>query len=171
MRALCGLEAGMPKRSAGLLLYRRRAAGPEVFLVHPGGPFWAKRDAGAWSLPKGEYSPGEDALAAARREFAEETGLRLEGEPVALGSFRQSSAKTVDVWALEGDVDPVRLRSNTFTMEWPPRSGRMQELPEVDRAAWYALPEAARKLVKGQVVILEALRNRLRAGSGPFSKG
>jgi predicted NUDIX family NTP pyrophosphohydrolase len=171
MRARCSLEAGLPKRSAGILLFRRRAAGPEVFLVHPGGPFWAKRDEGAWSIPKGEYSPLEDALAAARREFSEETGLGLEGEPVALGSFRQSSAKTVDVWAVEGDADPARLQSNTFTMEWPPRSGRMQAFPEVDRAAWFALPEAARKLVKGQVAILEALSTRLRDGGGPSSNG
>jgi len=161
----------MPKRSAGILLYRRRSGGPEVLLVHPGGPFWAKKDEGAWSIPKGEYQVGEDALAAARREFAEETGLRGEGEPVALGSFRQSSAKTVDVWAVEGDADPSRLYSNTFAMEWPPRSGRMQEFPEVDRAAWFALPEAARKLVKGQVAILEALCSRLRAGAGPQSSG
>jgi predicted NUDIX family NTP pyrophosphohydrolase len=154
----------MPKRSAGILLYRRASAGPEVFLVHPGGPFWAKRDEGAWSIPKGECQPGEDALAAARREFAEETGLRLEGEFVALGTYRQSSAKTVEVWAAEGDADPARLESNTFAMEWPPRSGRTQDFPEVDRAAWFSPPEAARKILKGQLPILEALFSRLRAG-------
>src|SRR5947208_11687523 len=104
----------MPKRSAGILLYRHTPAGLEVFLVHPGGPFWAKKDAGAWSIPKGECQPGETALAAARREFAEETGFRPEGTCVALGSFRQSSAKTVEVWALEGDVDPSKLQSNTL---------------------------------------------------------
>jgi predicted NUDIX family NTP pyrophosphohydrolase len=157
----------MPKRSAGILLYRRTAAGFEVLLVHPGGPFWAKKDAGAWSIPKGEYSADEDALAAAKREFAEETGLRLEGEFLALGSFRQSSAKTVEVWAVEGDADPAGIASNTFAMEWPPRSGRMQDFPEVDRAAWFAPPEAARKIHKGQVPILDALYGRLRACAGP----
>jgi len=147
----------MPRRSAGILLYRRRQGGIEVLLVHPGGPFWANKDAGAWSIPKGEYAPDEDPLTAAKREFAEETGTRLEGEVVALGSFRQSSAKIVDAWAIEGDFDPATLKSNTFTLEWPPRSGKMREVPEVDRAAWFAPEEAARKLLKGQRPILEAL--------------
>jgi predicted NUDIX family NTP pyrophosphohydrolase len=154
----------MPKRSAGILLYRHADAGLEVLLVHPGGPFWANRDEGAWSIPKGECRAGEAALDAARREFAEETGFGLEGEAVALGSFRQSRAKTVDVWAVQGDADPTKLVSNTFVMEWPPRSGRMQEFPEVDRAGWFALPEAACKLVEGQVAILEALDRCLQAG-------
>src|SRR5260370_40570967 len=109
----------MAKQSAGVLLYRFRQAAPEVLLVHPGGQFWAKKDAGAWSIPKGECQPGENALAAATRELAEETGFRPEGLYVALGSFRQSPAKTVEVWALEGDVDPTKLQSNTFQMEWP----------------------------------------------------
>ena len=147
----------MPQRSAGILLYRRRQGAIEVLLVHPGGPFWAKKDDGAWSIPKGEYAPDEDALAAARREFAEETGAQVEGEAVALGAFRQSPAKIVDAWAIEGDFDPATLRSNTFTLEWPPRSGRMREVPEVDRAAWFTPEEAARKLLKGQRPILEAL--------------
>ena len=147
----------MPKRSAGILLYRHAPAGLEVFLVHPGGPFWAKKDLGAWTIPKGECQPGEDALAAARREFAEETGFKPEGHYVALGSFRQSSAKTVEVWAQEGDADPAKLVSNTFQMEWPPKSGRMQEFPEVDRAAWFAPAEAARRILKGQAQILAAL--------------
>jgi predicted NUDIX family NTP pyrophosphohydrolase len=147
----------MPKLSAGILLYRHTAAGLEVFLVHPGGPFWAKKDAGAWTIPKGECQLGEDALAAARRELAEETGFRPEGRYVTLGSFRQSSAKRVEAWALECDVDPARLTSNTFQMEWPPKSGRMQDFPEVDRAGWFTPPEAARKILKGQVPILEAL--------------
>ena len=155
----------MPKRSAGILLYRHTPAGLEVFLVHPGGPFWAKKDAGAWGIPKGECQPGENALAAAMRELVEETGFRPEGLYVALGSFRQSSAKTVEVWALEGDVDPAKLRSNTFKMEWPPKSGRMQEFPEVDRAAWFTPPEAAGKILKGQVPILEALYSQLGVGS------
>ena len=147
----------MPKRSAGLLLFRRGAAGTEVFLVHPGGPFWARKDEGAWGIPKGEYAPGEDALAAARREMAEETGLRPDGPFVSLGAFRQSSSKSVDVWAVEGEADPTRIASNVFEMEWPPRSGRMQEFPEVDRAAWFAPETAMRKILKGQMQILEAL--------------
>jgi len=151
----------MAKQSAGILIYRRAAAGIEVLLVHPGGPFWAKKDDRAWSVPKGECAPGEDALAAARRELAEETGLTPQGEFLRLGSFRQSSAKTVEVWAVEGEADPARLASNTFAMEWPPRSGRIREFPEVDRAAWFTLPEAARKVVRGQAPILEALSARL----------
>ena len=151
----------MPQRSAGILLYRRRAGAIEVMLVHPGGPFWANKDDGAWSIPKGEYAPGEEPLAAARREFEEETGTRAEGEAVALGAFRQSTAKTVDAWAIEGDFDTATLTSNTFTIEWPPRSGKRREVPEVDRAAWFTPEEAARKLLKGQRPILEALLQRL----------
>lgn len=152
----------MPQRSAGLLLYRRRRGGIEVLLVHPGGPFWVNRDEGAWSIPKGTYDPGiEDGLIAAKREFAEETGAAAEasitGEAVALGNFYQSSAKTVDVWAAEGDFDLATLASNTFRMEWPPRSGRMMEVPEVDQAGWFAPETAARKILKGQRQVLEAL--------------
>ncbi len=158
----------MPQRSAGILLYRRRHAAIEVLLVHPGGPFWAKKDDGAWSIPKGEYQSGEDPLAAARREFQEETGAGApEAEAIALGSFRQPSGKIVDAWAIEGDFDPAALRSNTFTLEWPPRSGRIREVPEVDRAAWLAPEQAARKLLKGQRPILEALLRHLgRDGGG-----
>jgi predicted NUDIX family NTP pyrophosphohydrolase len=155
----------MAQRSAGILLYRRRQRAIQVLLVHPGGPFWANKDDGAWSIPKGEYDPGEDPLAAARREFQEETGARPQGEAMALGSFRASAAKIVDVWAVEGEFDPARLRSNTFTLEWPPRSGRIGEHPEVDRAAWFAPEEAARKLLKGQRAILESLLQRLGAGA------
>src|SRR5262245_6224461 len=144
----------MLQHSAGILLYRRRPGAVEVLLVHPGGPFWARRDDGAWSIPKGLCAPREDPLAAARREFAEETGAHLEGEAVALGSFRQSAAKLVDVWAVEGEFDPSKLESNTFTMEWPPRSGRMREVPEVDRAAWFTPEQAWRKLLVGQRPIL-----------------
>jgi predicted NUDIX family NTP pyrophosphohydrolase len=147
----------MAKRSAGVLIYRRSAMGIEVFLVHPGGPYWAKKDVGAWSVPKGECEPGEDGLAAARRELAEETGLAPAGDFLPLGSFRQSSAKTVEVWAVEGDADPARLQPNSFTMEWPPRSGQIKAFPEVDRAGWFTLAEAARMIVKGQVPILTAL--------------
>jgi predicted NUDIX family NTP pyrophosphohydrolase len=159
----------MPKRSAGILLYRRGRTGVEVLLAHPGGPFWAKRDVGAWSIPKGEIAAGEDALAAAKREFKEETGFGLapEADAQALGSFRQSGAKTVEVWAIEGDADPDKLASNTFRMEWPPRSGRYRDVPEVDRVAWFALPEAAQRLIKGQVAIIDALQARLHAMQAP----
>jgi len=154
----------MPQRSAGILLYRRRAGGLEVLLVHPGGPYWANRDDGAWSIPKGGYRPGEDALAAARREFAEETGGRADGAAIALGVFRQSAAKTVEAWAVEGEFDPAGLVSNTFAMEWPPRSGRSIEAPEVDRAAWFTPEAAAAKILAGQRPILEALLERLGGG-------
>jgi len=156
----------MPQRSAGILLYRRRRGAVEVLLVHPGGPFWAGKDEGAWSIPKGTYEPGEDPLAAARREFAEETGSRLEGETVALGSFRQSAVKIVAVWAVEGEFDPASLKSNTFSMEWPPRSGRMREVPEVDRAAWFTIEEASRKMLSGQRQILDALLQHLGKDAG-----
>lgn len=155
----------MPKYSAGLLLYRLPKL--EVLLVHPGGPFWAGKDAGAWSIPKGEYEGGEDPLLAAKREFVEETGHAPRGEPIVLGSFRQSSAKAIAVWAVQDDFDPTNLKSNTFTMEWPPRSGRMQEFPEVDRAAWFTLNEAERKILKGQVPVLRALAEALGSGAKP----
>ncbi|HWE21160.1 MAG TPA: NUDIX domain-containing protein [Hyphomicrobiaceae bacterium] len=153
----------MPQRSAGILLYRRRGGAVEVLLVHPGGPFWARKDEGVWSIPKGEYAVDEDPLAAARREFSEETGMRIDGEAIALGSFRQSTAKIVDAWAIEGDFDPATLRSNTFAVEWPPRSGKMREVPEVDRAAWFTPEEAASKVLKGQRPILEALLRAVQA--------
>jgi predicted NUDIX family NTP pyrophosphohydrolase len=153
----------MPQRSAGILLYRRRGGAVEVLLVHPGGPFWARKDEGVWSIPKGEYAVDEDPLAAARREFSEETGMRIDGEAIALGSFRQSTAKIVDAWAIEGDFDPATLRSNTFAVEWPPRSGKMREVPEVDRAAWFTPEEAASKVIKGQRPILEALLRAVQA--------
>ena len=156
----------MPKRSAGILLFRRSGGEPQVLLVHPGGPYWSSKDEGAWSIPKGEYLPAEDPLAAAKREFEEETGLRPEGEFMPLGVFTQSKAKTVQVWALEGDFDPKKLRSNVFSMEWPPRSGRMQEYPEADRAGWFGREEAGRKILKGQLPILAALLDRLGGGGG-----
>jgi predicted NUDIX family NTP pyrophosphohydrolase len=152
----------MPRTSAGLLLYRRTASGIEVFLVHPGGPFWAKKDAGAWSIPKGEYLPGEDPLAAARREFAEETGIVLDGEAVDLGSVKQAGGKIVRAWAIEGDCDAGAIRSNTFALEWPPRSGRQQEFPEVDRAAWFDLETAEEKILKGQLDFIRRLGEILR---------
>ena len=151
----------MPKQSAGLLMFRRRGGGLEVFLVHPGGPFWAKKDQGAWSVPKGEYEPGEDPIVAARREFAEETGIVPEGEYVALTPLRQSGGKIVHAFAVQGDCDPQAIRSNTFVMEWPPRSGRQQEFPEIDRAGWFPLEQAKQKLLAAQVVLVEELARLL----------
>ena len=151
----------MPKASAGLLMFRRCGEGPEVLLVHPGGPFWTRRDQGAWSIPKGEFAPDEDPLAAARREFEEETGIWPEGEFIPLSPRRQPGGKVVHAWAFEGDCDPTAIVSNTFVMEWPPRSGRRQEFPEVDRAAWFPLEEAKRKLLSGQVGLIEELERSL----------
>ena len=147
----------MAKTSAGILLFRRGPAGVEVMLVHPGGPFWAKKDAGAWSIPKGLADEGEDLLAAAKREFLEETGTSVKGEFLALGAHKQPGGKTIVAWALEGDFDPASLKSNLFAIEWPPRSGRMAEFPEVDRAAWYSIDEALEKVNKGQTPIIAAL--------------
>jgi len=144
----------MAKQSAGLLLYRFHEGTLEVFLVHPGGPFWAKKDLGAWSIPKGEIDEGEDPLEAARREFEEETGFRPEGMFRELTPVKQRSGKIVHTWAVEGDCDSAAIRSNTFSMEWPPRSGRQQEFPEVDRAGWFSIPEAREKILDGQRALL-----------------
>jgi predicted NUDIX family NTP pyrophosphohydrolase len=143
--------------SAGLLVYRRRDGALEVLLVHPGGPFWAHRDLGAWSIPKGEIGVAEQPLDAARREFQEETGFTIAGEFLQLPAIRQPGGKLVLAWAIEGDCDPAQLRSNTFPLEWPPRSGRMQEFPEIDRAAWFAMDEARRRILPGQAGFLEQL--------------
>ena len=151
----------MPRYSAGLLLYRRRQGVLEVFLVHPGGPFWAGKDGGAWSIPKGEYSPAEDPLAAARREFQEETGLTAAGEFLPLTPLRQPSGKMIHAWAVAGECDATAIRSNTFSLEWPPRSGRRQDFPEVDRAAWFTLDAAREKIIKGQAGFLEELQQKL----------
>jgi predicted NUDIX family NTP pyrophosphohydrolase len=151
----------MAKISAGILLFRRRPAGAEVMLVHPGGPFWAKKDAGSWSIPKGLADEGEDLLAAAKREFLEETGAAIEGEFLDLGAHKQSGGKTIVAWACEGDFDPASLTSNMFSLEWPPRSGRMAQFPEVDRAAWFSIDEALEKTTKGQRTILDVLTRRL----------
>jgi predicted NUDIX family NTP pyrophosphohydrolase len=152
----------MPVISAGLVLYRVTERGVEVLLVHPGGPFWQKKDSGAWSIPKGEVTEGEDLLAAARRELLEETGFSAEGPALALGSVRQRSGKVVHAWAVRGDADPSRLRSNSFELEWPPRSGVARSFPEIDRAAWCDLAEARRRIVPAQVPLLEALAAGLR---------
>lgn len=143
-------------------MVRRRGNAVQVFLVHPGGPFWAKKDNGAWSIPKGESEPGEDPLASARREFAEETGFAAEGNFHALPPVRVSAGKIVEAWFFEGDMDPAALRSNTFSLEWPPHSGSIQPFPEVDRGAWFGLSEARTKLVKGQVPLIDELERQLR---------
>jgi predicted NUDIX family NTP pyrophosphohydrolase len=150
------------KPSAGLLLYRASHDTVEVMLVHMGGPFWKHKDDGAWSIPKGEYEQPEDPLAAARREFAEETGLvPPTGEPIGLGELKQRSGKLIRAWAVEADLDVSAIRSNSFKMEWPRGSGGVQEFPEVDRAGWFDLRAARKKLVKGQTPFLEALTRRL----------
>jgi predicted NUDIX family NTP pyrophosphohydrolase len=137
-------------RSAGILLYRRQGAAIEVLLVHPGGPFWRKKDLGAWSIPKGEYTEGEDPLAVARREFEEETGMSVSGDLVPLGELVQRGGKRVIAFALQGDLDPKNLRSNMFEMEWPPRSGRRQAFPEIDRAEWFSPQQAQEKILPAQ---------------------
>jgi Predicted NTP pyrophosphohydrolase len=152
---------GSKKLSAGILLYRLRGGGIEVFLVHPGGPFWAKRDEGVWSIPKGEYEPGADSLTAAKREFHEETGFDVDGTFHPLTALKQPSGKVISAWAVEGDVDAATMRSNTFALEWPPKSGRTQEFPEVDRGAWFDLPTAQLKLHPGQRDFLDQLRQLL----------
>jgi predicted NUDIX family NTP pyrophosphohydrolase len=151
----------MVERSAGILLFRRTGPEPEMLLVHPGGPFWARKDDGAWSIPKGLTDEGEDPLAAARREFKEETGAAIVGDAVDLGTFRQPSGKTVRAFAVEGNFDLDGFRSNLFAMEWPPKSGRTQEFPEADRAGWFGPAEALRKVTKGQVAIVMAFLERL----------
>jgi len=143
-------------------MFRRRDSNLQVFLVHPGGPFWKKKDAGAWSIPKGEYEDGEEPLEAAKREFEEETGIRADGEFVALGQTKQSGGKVISAWAFEGDCSPAEVRSNMFSMEWPPRSGHKQEFPEVDRADWSNLNEARTRISKGQVVFLNRLVDHLQ---------
>ena len=147
----------MPKRSAGLALFRHTAGAIEVFLVHPGGPFWRNKDEGAWTFPKGEIGDDEDPLAAARREFREETGLDIDGRFVDIGTITQKAGKVVRVFAVEGDVDANAIRSNTFMREWPPRSGTMQEFPEVDRAGWFTSDDARRKLLPAQTAFIDRL--------------
>jgi len=152
----------MPKKSAGILMYRRKVNEIEVFLVHPGGPFWAKKDAGAWSIPKGEYEPDEDPLAAARREFNEETGFEVDGNFIPLPQVRQKSGKIISAWAVKGSVDAADIRSNSFSMEWPPKSGVEAEFLEVDRAGWFTPVEARQKLNPGQTPLIDALCAHLR---------
>ena len=152
----------MPNKSAGLLIFREAPGTVEVLLVHPGGPFWAGKDQGAWSIPKGEFSQDEDPLHAAVREFKEEMGEAVTGDFIALQPLRQPGGKVVFAWAMRSDFDPARLRSNTFSMEWPPRSGRHQVFPEIDRAAWFSLDVARVKISKGQVGFLDELESKLK---------
>jgi predicted NUDIX family NTP pyrophosphohydrolase len=147
----------MPKTSAGILLYKRKDRGLMVFLVHPGGPFFAKKDEGAWSVPKGELDEGEDALSAAQREFKEETGCNAEGQFIMLSPITQKGGKIVRAWAVEGDCDADAIRSNTFELEWPPKSGRMREFPEVDRAGWFTVDEAKGKINPAQAALVDEL--------------
>jgi predicted NUDIX family NTP pyrophosphohydrolase len=151
----------MAKISAGILLFRRGRNGVQVLLVHPGGPFWARKDAGAWSIPKGLVDEREDLLAAAKREFFEETGMTIDGDFLDLGAHKQPGGKTIVAWAIEGDFDTESLKSNAFSIEWPPRSGRMAEFPEVDKAAWHSIDEALEKATPGQRPIIAALAQRL----------
>jgi len=150
------------RHRAGLLLFRRHTGHLEVLLVHPGGPLWARKDDGAWSIPKGELEEGEDGLSAARREFEEETGASPSGTFIPLEPVRQPTGRIIHAWALEADFDPAALHSNEFEMEWPPRSGRRQHFPEVDRAQWFMLDEAAVKILKGQAPFLTQLQALIR---------
>ena len=152
----------MSVHSGGVLLFRLRDSRLEVLLVHPGGPFWTRKDEGAWSIPKGEYGPGEDPLEAAKREFQEETGFPASGEFLPLTSRKQPSGKIISAWAVEGDCDPSAIKSNNFSMEWPPRSGKQQDFPEVDRAGWFSLPAAKEKILKGQLPFLDELSEILK---------
>jgi predicted NUDIX family NTP pyrophosphohydrolase len=151
----------MPTQSAGIALYRRTPTGLEVLLVHMGGPFWQKKDKGAWTFPKGEFADDEDPLAAARRELKEETGCAASGDAISLGSVTQKSGKVVHLWASEGDCDATTITSNTFRVEWPRGSGRMHEFPEVDRAGWFSLDEAKEKLIAAQAEFVDRLRQLL----------
>ncbi|HET7416262.1 MAG TPA: NUDIX domain-containing protein [Solirubrobacterales bacterium] len=157
------------KRSAGILLYRRGEGGTQFLLVHPGGPFWAKKDAGAWSIPKGQIEAEEEPRACAIRELEEELGPAPELDPeqlLELGSIRQRAGKVVEAWASEADFDPATLASNTFAMEWPPRSGKQQEFPEVDRAEWFDLAGAREKILPAQAEFLDRLLARLESADG-----
>jgi predicted NUDIX family NTP pyrophosphohydrolase len=155
----------MPRVSAGLLMYRRKGGALEVLLVHPGGPFWSNKDLGAWTIPKGEVAEGEDEETTARREFQEETGLQPEGTLLPLGSVKQKGGKVVHAWAFEGDADAAAIRSNTYSVEWPPRSGQWRTFPEVDRAEWFPLDEARRRINPAQAALIDALERALAGAS------
>ena len=147
----------MPRKSAGILLYKIESKAIKIFLVHPGGPFWSKKDDGAWSIPKGEFDDGEDPLGAAKREFEEETGIKISGGFLELNPIKQKSGKIVYAWAVEGDVDVSKIKSNEFEMEWPPKSGKMKSFPEIDKAAWFNLNEAKKKIIDAQSSLIREL--------------
>ena len=151
--------------SAGVILYRRAHERLVVLLAHPGGPYWIRKDAGAWSIPKGECGDGEEPLAAALREFEEETGIKLEGGLEPLGEVKQAGGKIVRAWTVERDCDPTQIHSNTFSLEWPPKSGKIQEFPEIDRFEWFPIAEARQKLVKAQTAFLDRLADRIKQGA------
>ena len=153
----------MNKKSAGILLYRFHSKTAEVLLVHPGGPFWAKKDLGAWSIPKGEFGPDEDPLDAAKRELEEETGIKATGHFIELTPVKQKSGKLVHAWALHQDIDPAIIRSNTFEMEWPPKSGNRKAFPEIDAAAWFNMDEAKKKMINEQAPLIDELKAKLDA--------
>jgi len=152
----------MPQKSAGILLYKKENKTLKIFLVHPGGPFWAKKDDGAWSIPKGEFDDGEDPLGAAKREFEEETGIKISGGFLELDPIKQKSGKIVYAWAVEGDVDVSKIKSNEFEMEWPPKSGKMKTFPEIDKAAWFNLNEAKKKILEAQSSLIRELETMLK---------
>ena len=154
----------MPKKSAGILLYRFQKNQPEIFLVHPGGPFWAKKDSGAWSIPKGEFSDSEDGLHAAKRELEEETGIKATGNFIELTPAKQRSGKMVYAWAHEKNVDPKKIKSNTCLIDWPPRSGKKLEIPEVDKGGWLSIDEGFIKIVPGQIPILKDFFDKVERG-------
>ncbi len=151
----------MAKKSAGILLLRTHNNNPEVFLVHPGGPFWIKKDEGAWSIPKGEFEDDEEPLAAAKREFEEETGIKISGEFIELTPIKQKSGKIVYAWAVEGNIDPAKIKSNEFEIEWPPKSGKMKTFPEIDKAAWFYFDEAKKKILESQANFIDELKKIL----------
>jgi len=155
------VRAAAKAQSAGILLFRRKGDDAEVLLAHPGGPFWRNKDLGAWTIPKGLIDSGEPLLAAAHREFAEETGYRPGGDPLSLGNAKQPGGKIVHVWAVQDEWDPANLRSNTFELEWPPRSGRRRSFPEIDRAAWFSLAEARIRILKGQALFIDRLEGMI----------
>ena len=160
------VRASSKIQSAGLLLFRQRDKKVQVLLAHPGGPFWSRKDQGVWTIPKGLIGPSESLLSAAQREFAEETGYRPGGEAIPLGSAKQPGGKVVHVWAIEEDWDPADLQSNTFEMEWPPGTGRLQSFPEIDRASWFGIAEARLKILKGQAAFLDHLLETLGRAEG-----
>lgn len=152
----------MPQKSAGIVLYRIQNNSIEVFLVHPGGPYWSKKDDGAWSIPKGEFDENEEPLAAAKREFQEETGINISGEFIQLNPVKQKGGKMVYAWAVEGDIDPEKIKSNSFEIEWPPRSGKMKSFPEIDKAAWFHLSEAQKKIIEAQSALIKELESKIQ---------